>query len=214
MSATALLTDDQIRQLNDIYTGIVKKYTTFSNESVWLDSTPIMSREQAHSAAEFELGDRIDKIMQDYTDRVANINENALLRGMSNSSIVLQQLDRAFERKTWQLARHNGMVDKLAKRIFMENQRLALMVEKEKSMSKSRALRDFATVSRMRLTVPFTAQTQIDEEVYQSYLAWLLQYPADLAYDYANQNGIFLINMGMSRRTQLLNDLNTRKNAI
>ena len=211
MADYLFLTKDQIRQLDDIYTSIVRKYRNQSTESAMLDSIPRITKEDAEALAEAELGARRDKILETYTHRVENINENAYNRGLLNSTIVLEQLDRAYAKKAADLERLDNMTERLVKKIMADNAKLSFSIEREKSISRSRALRDFVAVNKMKISVPYNAQALIEQDVYDAYLAWLLQYTPQDAYDYVNHNTIFLLNMGSTKRSELISTLNTRR---
>ena len=213
MSNYQFLDEEQKHQLNEIYVTIVRKYKSNATESMYLNLPPRMTVQDAEVLAEFDLASRRSIIMENYNERVENINNNATRRGMSNSTIVLQQLERALVRKQEALERLDNIKDKLAKRIFTNNQKLALSIERQKSTSISRALRDFVAVSRMKLSVPYNTQTLIDTELYDAYLAWLLKYPPETAYAYVNHNAIFYINMGITKWQEILAELDTRANA-
>jgi len=194
-----------------MYSAIVRKYTTYTTDAVAPLQTQGITLDEAAQLAQFETAVKRDKVLQDYIDRVAAINENAQKRRMTNSSIVLEQLDRAMVKKQDALARLDGIQEKLAKKILMDNQKLALSVEKEKSYSKSRSVRDFIAFSRMRISVPFNSQTQIDEELYNAYFGWLTQFPTEDAYNMAQTNVLFLHNMGPAQYSRLLVTLNNRR---
>jgi|GEM_PF-1798158 len=202
---------DQARQLNDIYMNIVRKYRNNATESVWLDTFPRLTLQDAQALAETEVADRRNRILDTYNARVKNIEDNATARGLMDSTIVLEQLDRAYARKAESDQRLDNIEDKLVKKILADNSKLALQVEREKSISKSRSLRDFVTVSKMKLTVPYNAQTLIDNEVYDAYLAWCINYPPQLAWEYVNTNAVFLLNMTVAKRAELIATLNTRR---
>ena len=205
-----LLTTDQIRHLNEIYISIVKKYRNNATHNVLIQSPPQITSEDAERLADLELGERRIKIMHTYQDRVDNINRNAIARRIVNSSVICQLLDRAYERKNDALTRLEDMKERLKKKILSENQRATLAVEREKAVTRSRSLRDFIAVSRMRISVPYNAQTLIDEELYNAYLAWAMQFPPRLANSYVNHNELFMINMGMTMWLRLIAELNNR----
>jgi len=213
MSTELYLTPEQTRQINDIYIGIVKKYRCCSSESVLLDTVQRIDMDEAQKLAEAELGDRQLKIEMEYTDRCNEIEQNAVKRGMQSSNVTMELLDRAYQKKTDAVARLQGMIDKLAKRIHSDNQKLALAAEKEKSATRSRALRDYLSAAKHKLTIQYNTQSLIDEEVYAAYLMWFLQFTPDTAYRYCNDNVVFLLNLGSTKYTQLRTELNTRRNA-
>jgi len=204
------LNDEQRRQLNDIYISIVKKYRSSTTATVKLDATARLTMDEAEKLAELELGERRMKIMQDYTERVENIERNATARRIMNSSVVCQMLDKAFERRVDAIARLDNQKERLAKRIHAEHQRTAIAVEREKSIQRSRSLRDFANIQRLRQTVPLNTQALIDEELFASYLAWCLQFSPPVALGYASANRIFRDNMGLNQWARLLTDLTER----
>ena len=210
MAEPLFLTDNQRRQLNDIYIGIVKKYKNNATESMLLDTVPNISYEEADTLAQFELDEKRAKILRDYNDSVDNINDNASRRGLANSSLVLKQLEKAYQKKQDAIAALDNKQDKLAKKIVADNQKLLLSVEKEKAASKSRSLRDFVAVSKMKNSVPVNVQTLIDDELYSAYLGWLLQYPIATAYSYFTDNTLFIVNMGYTKWQQLQTELSGR----
>ena len=211
MAEYQILTDEQRRQLNDIYIGIVKKYKSSATESVNLDFIPQISYEDADNLAELELGAKRDKIISDYNDLVDNINANASRRGLANSSIALKQLTNAYQKMQNALNLLDGRQEQLAKKIVSDNRKLILGFEREKAASKSRSLRDYIAVSKMKNTVVVNIQNLIDEELYSAYLEWLLQYPINIAFGYVNDNTLFLTNMGAAKWQQLLTEMTNRK---
>jgi len=208
------LTDEQTVQLNDIYVRIVKKFTSFATDSVFLMATSQITLEEAAQIAELELGAKRAKIIEDYNDRVAAIEANALKRGMMYSTFVLDQLDKAFVRKIDALARLESAEEKLAKKVFADNQKFGLAVEREKAVSKSRSLRDFVAASRMKNTVTYDAQTQIDEELYTAYLAWLLQFAPVHGLNLLEGNRLFVVNMGAGQYNKLVADMSWRAGVV
>jgi len=94
----------------------------------------------------------------------------------------------------------------------MDNQKLALSVRRDASTAKSRSLRDFIAFSRMKISIPFTAQTQIDDELFNEYLGWLLQFTGQDAYSIVLTNPqVFAINMGITQYNKLLDRLDSRR---
>ena len=205
-----ILSSEQLRQLNEIFIAIVNKYRNQTSTSVLMETVPRLTTKDAEDLADLELGDRRTKINQEYDERVENINRNAIARRMAHSTVVLTQLDKALERRTDALKRLDNQKEKLAKRIFTENQRIFLSAERERSIARSRSIRDMANVTRMRQTVPYNAQALIDEELYTSYLAWLMQYPPTLAHHYVNQNSVFFMNMGALPWVRLVEEIRRR----
>jgi len=189
----------------------LRKYRNHATENVTLAQTPRITQEEAEVLAEFDLGTRRTRIVQDYNERVDNINQNAIARRIQTSSIVMQQLERAMERKLDALERLDDMKARLAKRILTDNHRVTLATERERAISRSRSLRDYVAVRRMRLSVPFNEQELINEELYTAYLAWLLQFPIDVALGIFNHNRIFLNNMGITLWTRMLGELSQRE---
>ena len=207
------LTKEHFRQLNDIYANIIRKYRSTTSESIMLDAIPRLTKHEAAAMAENEIAEKREKVIETYNDRIANINENAEKRGLADSSITLALLDKASQKKEDALNRLNGTKENLTKKIMADNIKLALSVEKEKSTMRSRSIRDYVAVAKMRLTVPYNIQANIDQELYDSYFAWLTQFePAD-AYGICNFNAIFYLNMGGTKWMELLAALNLRKTA-
>lgn len=210
--AIILLTADQKRQLNEIYFGIVRKFSTMTSQSVMLDTMPRLTKEEAQALATDELSARQSKIDQDYINRCNDINTNAQKRGLSNSSVVIELLTAAFEKKMEAQAHLSGLLDKLTKKILGENTRLALQVEKEKSISRSRSLRDYGALMKLRLTIPFVQNDLIATETCDAYMAWLTQFTPAQAYDIANSNNLFMLNLGNVKYAELLTKLDQRRN--
>ena len=209
--AYLFINEDQRKQLNDIYSRIVKKYTVSATDTVNLSSVKTLSMPEAAQLAGDELDAARTKVLDNYVDQVAKINANAMKRGLQQSTVVISQLDKTLIKKNEALLALDVKQDKLARKIFADNQRLALSVEREKSTGKSRSLRDYIALSRMKLTVPgYNAQTLIDEELYAAYLEWLLDYtPAD-ALNYFQSNILFYHNMGLQKYNVLLAELQRR----
>jgi len=197
--AGILLNDEQRRQLNDIYISIAKKYKNFSTESVVLDAPKRITFDEAKDLAELDLVAKRQKIEYDYSERVNSIIDNAIARNLMESTIVLDQLDKAHEKRMDSLDKLSNVKDKLAKKIFNDNQKLALSIEKEKATQRSKALRDMVAVKKMNLTVPFNAQTAFEDEIYNAYLAWLLQYVPTIAYQYVLGDRLFQDNLGVTK---------------
>ena len=207
---TTFLTEEQTRELNDIYARVMKKYTSSATDSINLGGTVSVTFEEALGLAGFELQARQVKILEDYAERVNAIEANAIKRGLEQSTIVIELLDKALVRKNDALARLEDVTDKLAKKIFNDNQKLALSVEREKSISKSRSLRDYIAHSRMKLTVSVAVQAQIDEELYLTYLEWLLKFEPMIGRSYLQSNPLFLYNLGATQYTRLGTEMNRR----
>jgi len=187
----AVLTAEQKRQLNDIYIRIVKKYKTAASESVFLPSAKIMTLDEAKSIALLEFADKRQKIQDDYNARVDYILANAQQRGLQNSTLVIELLDKALVRKNEQLSRFNNLTDKMAKKIFNENQKIVIATEKEKTMQRTRAMRDYMQLAKMKLTVSYNEQSLIYEEVGNAHLEWLLQYTSAEATGYLTDNAAY-----------------------
>jgi hypothetical protein len=102
----------------------------------------------------------------------------------------------------------------LAKRIHTENQKLALATEKEKSASRSRALRDYLATAKQKLTISYNTQALIDEELYTAYLAWLSQFDFETAYQIFDNNIIFGFNMGSTKYMALRAELDRRRGIL
>lgn len=209
-----ILTEEQRRQLNDIFTGVVKKYKVFSTESHVLDSPKRLEMDEARELAEAELTGRRNKIENTYDERVAEITANATARGMLNSSTTIELLDKAYVRKQDALERLENLCEKLAKKILADNAKIAQNIEKEKSHQRSRSLRDLIAGKNMTLKHPWTStivQNAIDDELYYAYQQWLMRFDLNTAYEYVAQNNLFFHNMGSSRRNALLSDMNNRR---
>jgi len=184
-----VLTPEQLHEVNAIYVGILRKYKSHATDSLVLGTVERISLEQALVLAEDELAVRRNKIL-----------DNAIARGLDNSTWVLEQLDRL-----------DDAIEKRAKKILADNQRLVLQTEREKSISKSRSIKDFISFSRGKGAFPFNEQSCIEKELYDAYLGWLMQFPPELAHGYCNDNPVFLLNMGSTQWNALLTNLNTRR---
>jgi len=205
------LTQTQIKQLNDIYMGIVRKYTNYSTESIALSGVLPLTQSDCTAMAEDQTAGKRTKVLNDYADRVMQINTNAAKRGLSQSSVVIALLDKALTQKNDALAQLDAAVDKLAAKILSDNQKLICSIEREKSTGKSRSLRDYIAMSRLNITasVP-TAQSLIDEDLYNAYLEWLLQFtPAD-ALSYLQNNAVFYQNCSTANYQKLLTEITRR----
>jgi hypothetical protein len=183
---------------------IVKKYKTASSESIYLETMQRMTKEDANVLAENEIALRRQKVDDDYDVRVGNIYNMAAARGLQHSSIVVELLDRAFLRKTAAHNRLDGLVEKLAKKIFAENQKLAIATEKEKTMARTRALRDYISLQKMKVNVPYNAQDLIYEDTGNQFLEWLFQYPSLIATGILNDNqAYFTTCMGVTKYNEI-----------
>ena len=202
------LTREQIDKVNEIYFRVFNKYFANSTENRFLESPPHLSMEDARELAELELGNRRLQIMNEYDERVENINRNATARRIMNSSMVCQMLDKAFARKTDALKRLDGQIDRLAKRLHTENGRAILAIESHKSSARSRSLRD--VFARVRLADAFNAQELFNQEIHIAYLEWLLQFQPIDALSMVVTNRIFRDNMGLTAWTRLVEILQTR----
>jgi hypothetical protein len=176
-----------------------------------LDTMPRLTMDEARALATDELAARQSKITDAYNARCLDITTNAQKRGMNNSTVVIELLSAAFEKKIEEQARLNGLLDKLAKKILQENTRLALQVEKEKSASRSRSLRDYGTLMKLRLTIPYVTADLISQETHDAYMAWLMQFPPNDAYDIAISNALFTQNLSPLKYAELLTKLDARR---
>jgi hypothetical protein len=104
----------------------------------------------------------------------------------------------------WERKFPKSVRDALAKKIYADNKRV-------ESASKARSLRDFVAFSNMKLRVPTNVQQLIEQEVYDAYFEWLLQFTPQDAYAYVNDNAIFYTNMGMAKFQELVSVLNIRR---
>jgi len=205
-----ILTTEQTRQLNEIYTSIVRKWRNNSTDIVLLDSPPMLSMDDAMRLADLELGDRKFQILSEYDQRVEDIKRNATARRIMTSPHVCKMLERALDRKLDLLSRLENQTERLAKRILGESKRNYLAFEREKANARSRSLRDYANIQRMRLTVPYNAQSLIDAEIYEAYLAWCLQFPPRDAHAMVTGNRIFGDNLLHQNWLRLVNELRLR----
>jgi phosphomevalonate kinase len=208
--AFELLNDDQVNHLNEIYAGIVRKYQTQSTESLYIETPKRLDHAEGVAIANLEVAAKYQKIENDYNDRVAEIKRNALARGILESTTVVEMLDRALTRKQEAMARLNGIADKLVKKVLNDNAKAILTAEKEKANAKSRAIRDFIAMTRMKIVTPYAEQTLIDNELYTAYRSWLLQFTPRMGYYYVRDNVVFLTNMGTVKYVALRTEMNDR----
>lgn len=208
--AMLLLTNEQTKELNEIFAAIVKKHSSSATESIYLGTPTRISAAEAAAMAELEIGAKRIKIENDYATVVETIQENADARGLGHSTFVLLQLEKAFNKKTALLERLNDAAAKQAKRILAENQKQILMIEREKSISRSRSVRDFVAVTKLKIVQAQNVQNLIDQEVCDAYKQWLLQYDAAVAWNLMSSNALFLLNLG-SKYTQLLTFIDNRR---
>ena len=202
-----ILNQQQIQELNDIYTRILKKYSTHASDAPSLPSIQNITIEQAEDRARFDATERRDKIITNYNEQAKAININASRRGLVNSSIVIAQLAKVMERRDGLLDRLEERIQKQALKLFTDAQRLSLTIARENSMQRSRSMRDFIAMSRAKFSVPFNATALIEEEVYHAYFAWLLQFGTGEAVTILRANGIFLRHMSRASRDRLEHEL-------
>lgn len=204
------LNDDQLNQVNEIFARIVKKYSSFASDTVKLAPMKQITLQTAVEQAKQEMDIKRAQILETYTERIRQINIDAAKRGLSFSSIILSQLEKAETHKNNALEKLEDQQYKLANKIFADNQKLCLSIEREKASSKSRSIRDFVAMSKMKNTVPYSPQTLIDEELYHAYLEWLLQYKPDTASSYVQSNACFAHNMTSTNYSKLLAEVKRR----
>jgi hypothetical protein len=65
-------------------------------------------------------------------------------------------------------------------------------------------------MAKMKITVPFNTQTQIDSELFNAYLAWLLQFAPPIGLAYLQCNPVFMFNMGAVQYQRLVAEMQTR----
>jgi hypothetical protein len=162
MSSPNFLNERQIRELNEIYTHIVRKYKSCAADGLYY-----LTIEDAKAIAKHEL-EKSRKGFKSVSCRVKNA---------------------------------------LAKKIYCEN-------KKNESYIKSRSIRDIVAVENVKLRgANYDVAKLIKQEVLDAYVGWLTAYPADTAYEYVRDNGIFLINFDMdtAKYNELKANINNRR---
>ena len=200
-----------------------------------LSRTNDLRREEINHSYDYRVGlisQRMERNQLLYNEQVIKINDNAAKRGMITSSVVLYQLEKAAqthaERQTAAVnqieeleirrdlalakceASINEKTERNAKKLWNESRKLALAAQKEQGTAQSRSYKDMLALAKLKLTIPFNAQQNMDEEVYGEYLEWLLaQVPAD-ALDYVTNEPLFALNLSPTYYAKLLNEVTGR----
>jgi len=171
---------------------------------------------------------KLERIRDQYELRVAAINTDAGRRGMLNSTVVLDQLDRARDardaaedavhgeiafiesRKALDMERvslqHDARVSALAKRLMVESSRQALAAAREKAVQKRHNLRDFMSMQQMRLTIPVNVAQIVLQEIYDEYVAWLVRQSPARAFALVDYDPLFYWNLGMAHWLRLFDE--------
>ena len=193
------LNDEDRKLLNDIYARAYKKYNTGSTEGLEFS---LLAQAESYDAHK-----RVERVCQRYDEQVARINANAAKRGMLSSTVVLEQLDRALERC-------NTEVSAIENKLFIENRKFSLAIEKERSAAASRGFRNMLELVKARATATVDSQTFIDEEVYAEYFAWLGGQDRMDAVAYVQNDPLFVFNLSSTYYNKLLQEMKNRAGIV
>ena len=194
-----------------------------------------LRREQIEEAAKRRRGvqeARLVRIEKQYKDRIAKINTDAGRRGMLSSTVVLDQVDRAWlariqaedavqseidfinsrlamdlEKLAHTSAQRVGV---LAKRLRNESVRESLAVVREKNASASRSFKDFLNLQSARLTMPINAQSFIQQEIYDEYVSFLMTQTHQRAYRLIDYDPLFHFNLTLQQWISLFTEFSRR----
>ncbi|MCL2755928.1 MAG: hypothetical protein FWE45_02635 [Firmicutes bacterium] len=179
---------------------------------------------------------RKQRINEQYKARIARINTDAGRRGILNSTIVLNQLERAHIAKQeaetaindeieFIEVTRNSRIDQqnttfeqraeaLARRIHIDSVRINVQAIREKAVQRSRAFRDLIHLSQVRLTTPINTQTMIDQEIYDEYVTFLVKQLPRRAVSLVSNDPVFFFNLPHTMWLRLYNEFNRRVSDI
>ena len=232
------LTDPERRIINGLFARTWKKYMAGAtdhsavmeiNTPLTMDEARSVARtefetanmlriEQTHNRLDNQIARQHDRrriVAERHNARIAQINTDAQKRGIANSTIVLNQLQRAVAEKnrqdetidreieTIQRTRTNDIarftantenrIEALAKRIHADSLRTNVAVVRERSAASSRSHRDMVHFHTARMSVNMNVNQLIDDELHGQYMHWLFtnKTPAD-ARSLAENEPIFM----------------------
>lgn len=242
-NAQNYLTESERVLLSEIYANAHRKFGSgltdvFTN----VESPQTLTMDQARDLADLQLGramsvqidqmieqserrigrlnHRAVRIEQQFQERVARINTDAGRRGLLSSTAVINQLARANEARTRDLAevhadiaeqiemkvlrierlnmQRDRQVETLAVRLHNESQRNALAFLRERGAQESRNLTNWRTLRRNKLELnilPSDIQKAIQDEVFHEYKAFLLRQTPARAWILIDWDPLFMFNL-------------------
>jgi len=148
-----------------------------------------------------ELNEIYTNIKKKYSGRSSDTN--TVMTMTDARAIARYNLMRSRKGFQWRVTK--CVYDALVRKIYQDAKR-------SEAATRSRSMRDFDSRGNFLIKEGIMPQSAIDNELYDAYMGWLLQYPATDAYNYLVDNPLFLANMGDTKFTQLKTVMNARRN--
>lgn len=205
------LSEKDKKYLNDIYAKAYKKYFA------WTAPVPggkPLSYAEALVAAREELevfyATRRTEIFAKHEARILGINTEANKRGLINSTIVLQQIERAKHERDIALSKFETVTDakvRIAARKIMTDElgQTRLLAQSDRD-----ALKFALELSKVGGISVADLQKAFDEEIYAEYLQFLLALSPEIALAYVNNDPLFFYNLSATYFNKLKAEMDKR----